>query len=231
MAEINGMIRTANALHYWERRQEIAAHNLANVDTAGFKAERVFARIIGDAIPVADTATDMTVGALTHTGEPLDFAIANGAFLVVDTPNGERLSRGGSFTLDGQGRIVDQGGNPLLGEDGEIIVPPGSIDVDASGTLRVDGTEVARLRVESVPEGVELTHDAGTLFLPDPARQDQPAEERQVKQGHLESSNVSTVGSLVDLISIQRNYAAVQRAVTTLDEIRATISNDLGKAV
>ncbi|MEX2584029.1 MAG: flagellar hook-basal body protein [Gemmatimonadota bacterium] len=231
MPEINGMIRAANALHYWERRQEIAANNLANADTTGFKAERVFARVLGDAIPVADTMTDMSAGALTHTGEPLDFAIADGAFMVVETPNGERLSRGGSFTLDGEGRIVDARGNPLLGEGGEIIVPQGSIDVDAAGTLRVEGREIARLRVETVPPEVQLMHDEGTLFLPDPARADQPAEERQIRQGQLEASNVNTVGSLVDLISIQRNYSAVQRAVTTMDDIRGTISNELGKPV
>lgn len=231
MPPINGMIRAANALHYWERRQEIAANNLANSDTTGFKAERVFARVMGDAVPVADTLTDMSAGSITPTGEPLDFAIADGAFLVVESPNGERLSRGGSFTLDAEGRIVDARGNPLLGEAGEIIVPQGSIDVDAAGTLRVDGREVATLRVETVPADVQLMHDEGTLFLPDPARIEQPAEERMIRQGHLEASNVNTVGSLVDLISIQRNFSAVQRAMTTIDGIRSTISNELGKPV
>lgn len=231
MPETNGLIRAANALHYWERRQEVAAHNLANTDTAGFKAERVFARIIGDAIPVADTATDLRVGALTHTGEPLDLALADGAFFVVETPNGERLSRGGSFSLDAEGRIVDARGNPLLGEGGEIVLPPGSVDIDDGGLVRVDGREVTRLRVETVPPEIRLAHEEGTLFVPDPAREEQPAGQRRVRQGHIEASNVETIGSLVDLISIQRNYAAVQRAVVTLDDVRGKISNDLGRPV
>jgi flagellar basal-body rod protein FlgF len=229
--ETNGMIRAANALHYWERRQEIAAHNLANSETTGFKAERVFARIIGDAVPVADTMTDLSAGVLTPTGEPLDLALAGQGFFVVGTANGERLSRGGSFSLDAEGRIVDARGQPLLGEGGEIVVPAGAIEIDHRGTVRVDGRAVALLRVETIPAGIRLEHEEGTLFLPDPAREEQPPEERQVRQGHLEASNVSTVGSLVDLISIQRNYAAVQRAVTTLDDIRRTISNDLGRPV
>jgi len=231
MPPINGQIRAANALHYWERRQEITANNLANANTTGFKAEKVFARIIGDAIPVADTMTDFTAGTLEPTGEPLDFALGDGAFFVVDTPNGERLSRGGSFTLDADRRVVDAHGNPLLGENGEIVLPPGSISVDAAGVIRVEGSEVGTLRVETVPPGTQLEHDEGTLFLPDPARAEMPLEERKVLQGHLESSNVSTIESLVDLISIQRNYAAVQRAVVTLDEIRDTVSNQLGKPV
>ena len=82
-----------------------------------------------------------------------------------------------------------------------------------------------------VPAGTELTHEGGTFFLPDPAQVSQPVEERQVRQGALEESNVGTIDSMVDLISIQRAYAAVQRAVTTLDGIRDTISNQLGKPV
>lgn len=231
MPEINGMIRAANALHYWERRQEVAAHNLANAESTGFKAERIFGRMVGDAIPVADRATDLSVGALTHTGEPLDFALADGAFFVVETAEGERLSRGGSFTLDAEGRIVDLRGNPLLGEGGEIIVPSGSIDVDSTGVVRVEGQEVGRLRVEIVPDDVALQHVEGTHFLPDPARTEQPLEERRVRQGELEASNVDTIGSLVDLIAIQRNFAAVQRAVVTLDEIRGTAATELGRPV
>lgn len=228
---INGMIRAANALHYWERRQEITANNLANAETTGFKAERVFGRLMGDSITVADTATDLTMGTIRETGAPLDLALSSDGFFVVDTPNGERLTRGGSFTLDADGQVVDANGNPLLGQNGPIVAPTGTIVIDRAGTVRVNGAEVDQLRVETVPPNVRLQHDAGTHFLPDPARVEQPAAERQVRQGALEESNVGTIDSMVDLITVQRSYAAVQRAVTTLDGIRDTISNQLGKPV
>jgi flagellar basal-body rod protein FlgF len=228
---INGMIRAANALHYWERRQEIAANNLANSETTGFKAERVFARMIDDAVPVAGTATDFRPGALCQTGAPLDLALGDGAFFVIQTPAGERFSRGGSFSLNPDGQVVDPSGNPLLGEGGAIVAGTGSVEIDRGGVVRVNGTEVDRLRVETVPRGTPLQHEAGTLFVPDGAREPQAAEERSVRQGFLEDSNVSTIDSMVELISIQRAYAAVQRAVVTLDGIRDTISNQLGKPV
>lgn len=228
--EINGMIRAANALHYWERRQEIVANNLANAETTGFKAERVFARLIGNAVPAADTATDFRPGALKQTEGPLDLALGDRGFFVVDTPAGERLSRGGSFTQNADGELVDARGNRVLGEGGPIVLPPGRVEVSGAGVIQVDGREVARLRVETVPDGTRLQHEEGTLFIPDPARAPQPADERMVRQGFLEDSNVSTIGSMVDLISIQRSYAAVQRAVVTLDGIRQTIANDLGKS-
>ena len=228
---VNGMIRAANALHYWERRQEIASNNLANVETTGFKAERVFARIMGDDIPVADAETDLSHGTIRETGDPLDLAIGGEGFFVVNTPNGERLTRGGAFTLDVNGQIVDANGNALLGEAGPIVAGNGTVVIDRAGKVSVNGAEVDRLRVETVPAGTELTHEGGTFFLPDPAQASQPAEERQVRQGALEESNVGTIDSMVDLISIQRAYAAVQRAVSTLDGIRDTISNQLGKPV
>ncbi|MBW3627778.1 MAG: flagellar hook basal-body protein [Gemmatimonadetes bacterium] len=228
---INGMIRAANALHYWGRRQEIVANNLANAETTGFKAERVFARMMGDSIPVADSATDLTNGTIRETGSPLDLALSNDGFFVVDTPNGERLTRGGSFTLDAAGQIVDANGNALLGENGPIAAPAGTIEIDKSGVVRVNGAEVDTLRVETVPANVRLMHDAGTHFLPNAAQAPQAAADRQVRQGALEESNVGTIDSMVDLISVQRAYAAVQRAVTTLDGIRDTISNQLGKPV
>lgn len=231
MGIINGMTRAASALRYWERRQEVAANNLANADTNGFKAERTFARLVGDALTVADTSTDLTKGALRQTGNPLDLALGGDGFFVVQTPQGERLTRGGAFQLSADGRIVDSNGNALLGEGGPIVPGQGTLSVDASGRVSVEGKEVGVLRVESVPAGTELTHAEGTLFLPDAARAPLAAENRIVRQGHLEDSNVNTVGSMVDLISIQRSYAAIQRTVTTLDDIRRTITTDLGKPV
>ena len=227
----NGLTSSAAALRYWERRQEIVANNLANVDTSGFKAERVFARAVGDGLPTVETATDLRGGTLTQTGTPLDVALEQDQFLVVSTPNGERLSRGGSLRLDDAGRLTDAAGNPVLGEHGVITVPPGELHIDANGTVSADDRELDRLRVESVPTGTTLQHEGGTLFIPPATRQVVPHEARGVKQGFLESSNVNSINALVDMISVQRAYAAIQKAVVTLDGIHGTAANELGKPV
>ena len=227
----NGMMQAARALQYWERRQEITTNNLANADTQGFKAERVFARMLGEAGPVADTATDLRAGTLKVTGSPLDIALGGEGFLVVETPEGERLTRGGAFRLDEQSRIVDANGNPLLGEGGPITAQGGSISIDAGGRVAVDGKEVGRLRVETLAPDAPLEHAGANLFVSDAPRQPAADDARMVRQGHLEDSNVNTVGSMVDMISIQRAYSAVQRAMTTLDDVRGTVTNELGKPV
>jgi flagellar basal body rod protein FlgG len=231
MGIITGMTRAASALRYWERRQEALANNLANADTHGFRAERTFARALGDAIPVADTATDTSAGSLNPTGNPLDFALGGDGYFVVSTPQGERLTRAGSFHLAEDGRLVDPSGNAVLGDSGPIVIPPGTLTADTGGGLMVDGKRIGQLRVETVPAGTQMQHEAGTLFVPPAARTAIAPEQRSVRQGFLEDSNVNTVGSMVDLITVQRSYAAVQRTITTLDGIRHTISNELGRPV
>jgi flagellar basal-body rod protein FlgF len=228
----NGLSAAASALRYWERRQEIASNNLANVSTDGFKGERVFARMLGDALPVAQAATDTRAGSLRETHAPLDVAVMGEGYLVVDTPNGERFSRGGSLQLDADRRLVDPSGHPVLGERGPITVPQGAdLTIDASGTLKVDGKPVDRLRLERAGPGAELAHEGGNLLVPDAARAPLADRERGVRQGFVEESNVNAVASMVDMIAVQRAYASVQKAVTTMDAVRGTAVNEIGKPV
>jgi flagellar basal-body rod protein FlgF len=226
---IDALTAGAAALQYWERRQQVVTNNLANVDTAGFKAERVFGELLANGTTVAGAGTDMTSGPLTPTGNALDLAMGNGDFFVVNTPQGERLSRGGAFHLDAGGYVVDAAGHQLLGTHGPIRVLGGTVSVDDTGVVSDSGQPLDQLRVQSVPPGTALQHDAGTLFVPPATSAAVPPAQRAVKQGFLEGSNVNTVGSMVDMISIQRAYAAVQKAVQTVDGVDDLIANQLGK--
>lgn len=228
---INGLTRAAMALRLYERRQEVVSNNLANVDTNGFKAERVFAQALTDALPVPGARTDRSGGALVQTDAPLDVALGGAGFMVVQTPAGEMLTRAGSFRIDPDGQVVDPNGNLLLGEQGPITLGRGRVEIDERGIVREDGREIARLRLESVPAGENLAHAGGGLFFPSPARGELPEGERVVRQGFLEGSNVNAIDSMVEMITVQRAYTAVQRTITTLDEVRGTIATDIGKPV
>jgi flagellar basal body rod protein FlgG len=225
----DGIASAASALRYWERRQEIAANNLANATTSGFKAERVFARLLGTDVVAPGARTDWSDGTLATTGNPLDLALRGRDFFVVATAQGERLSRGGAWQIDPDGFLADTDGNRVLGEKGPVRIAGRDVSIDRTGRVAVDDRWIDRLRVETVAADVPLTHDAGTRWLADPARRAVPPEARDVRQGHLEASNVESVGELADMIAIQRNYAFVQKAITTLSDIRSTIANDLAK--
>lgn len=226
----DGIAAAANALRYWERRQEIAANNLANVNTDGFKAERGFAQLVNDT-PVANASTDWREGPLTSTGNPLDVALRGPSFFVVGTPAGERLVRGGSWSLDKDGYLADGEGNRVLGEKGPLRIAGRDVAIDRTGRVAVDGTWVDRLRVETVPPNTTLQHEGGVRWVPPATRQVAALDARDVRQGVVEGSNTNTIESLVDMITIQRNFAFAQKALTVLDDVRATISNQVGKPV
>lgn len=227
----DGLVSGANALRYWQARQQVVANNLANAETYGFKGERVFARLLGDMVQ-PEAATDFAQGALTPTERPLDLALEGEGFFVIDTPAGERLTRGGSLRMDETGRIVDGSGNAILGERGRPIIVPegkGEIAIGADGVVRVDGREIDRLRVVRAPEGTQLFHEGAALFRAEGAVERIDPAERRVRQGHVEASNVGTLETMVDMINIQRAYAAVHNSLQVQDGVLDTIANQIGR--
>jgi len=231
------MASGAAALRYWERRQEISSNNLANVSTDGFKGQKVFARMVEGALPTADAVTDFSAGSVHQTGNPYDVAVEGNNFLVVGTQHGERLSRGGSLHVSLNGELTDGEGNPLLGENGPIRVAAdgkqqvGDLTIGKTGIVKVDGTEVGRLRLEAVPPGASLERQGNGLFVP-PAKRDRVAPDTvAVRQGALEDSNVSSISEMVDMIAIQRAYSAVQKAMSTIDTSRSIATSELGRPV
>lgn len=236
-----GIPQAAAALRNLERRQEIVANNLANVSTTGFKGELPFARLLDASnAPIVDAQTDRRQGALQRTENPLDVALADEGFFVVRTTDGERLTRGGSWRVDQQGRLVDALGAEVLGEHdprggvhGPIQVPSGTatLRIERDGAVVADGTQVGRLRVEDVPADIRLEHAGDGRFLAPAERRARGVADRSVAQGALEDSNVTSVTSLVSLIEIQRAYAGAQRAITTIDGALGIVTSDLAKPI
>lgn len=233
------MQHAAAALRKIERQQEVVANNLANVSTTGFKAERTFAHLLaGDETPAFGTMTDRAQGALTITHAPFDLALEGEGFFVVDTPQGEQLTRGGAWGVDADGTLIDARGAKVLGEDdprgvtrGPITIPREATEVRIArdGSLFADGVLRGKLRVEQVPTDIALEHAGDGRFVAPAGRTPLAADARRIRQGALEESNVSSVGSLVSLIDIQRAYSAVQRAVSVIDGARAVIAGDIAR--
>jgi flagellar basal body rod protein FlgG len=225
------MTSAAAALQMLERRQQVLANNLANVSTRGFKAENPFSRMMGNALATTDTSLNQAQGNLTETHNPLDLAVQGNGFFVVQTPAGDRFVRDGTFTLDADRRLVDGQGNPVLGEGGPITLPPGAIDIDNTGLIKVNGKPQQRLRLESVKDARELQHEGGTLFVPDATRQVISPEKRDIKQGFIEESNVNSMTAMTDMLSVLHRYGAAQKTLSTIDSARGIAVNELAKPV
>ena len=225
------MSSAAAAMQMLERKQQVLANNLANASTRGFKAETAFARLMDNQLAKTDTALDLTAGSLTETHNSLDLAVEGDGFFVTQTPNGERFVRNGSFRLDPERQLVDERGNAVLGEEGPIVLPTGTVEIGKDGTVKVNGRELQRLRLERVADGAQLLHEGGTQFVPDASRQAIPPAERTVKQGFLEESNVNTMSAMTDMLAVLHRYGAAQKALSTIDAARGTTVNDLAKPV
>jgi flagellar basal body rod protein FlgG len=228
---LNAIKSTAQTLGYYTRLQALTANNLANSDTDGFKADTMAARLVGTATyPVPVTRIDLSQGTLQQTGRTLDVAMDGPGFLVLQTPEGERLSRGGSLALDAANRLADRHGNLVLGENGPIQVPIryGALEIQADGDVVVDGTRIDRLRRETVDEPTALLKEgAGRFLASQPTR---PADATtMLRQGSIEESNQDTLRGVVDLVTIQRAYAANVDSLKALDSVLSTVVNEVGK--
>jgi flagellar basal body rod protein FlgG len=225
------MDSAANALRYWERKQEIVANNLANVSTDGYKSQRVFATLIDGMKPAAVTSSDLATGNLKQTGNPMDVAIDGPGFFVVRTPNGERYTRGGSLRLDDKHHLVDIEGRPLIGtkKNEPLTLTDGPVEIAPNGDVKQNGVIVDHLKMDVAPKGVELTREGEALWVPPQTRQPQSDATRNVKQGWMEESNVNSMGALVDMVAVQRAYASVQKAVIEMDRTNETATTQLAK--
>ncbi len=226
---------------------DLVAQNLANASTAGYKAQRaVFevrpAKALGQArsaiaaqrssAQVLERAvvTDLSQGPLEKTANPLDVALEGEGFFVVDTPRGLRFTRTGSFTIDRDGKLATGAGFPVQGEGGEIVLPQGRVEIARDGTVSVDGSQVARLRVVVFDRPEQLRREGQALFSAGPQMpQDLAPQQVRVVQGALEGANVSVVEDLVQMVETTRAFESYMRALERVDRLNGRAADDLGR--
>ena len=208
---------------------DLAANNLANVNTTGFKAQLPtfhsllpnassggisdpIARAVNDFGVLGDSGTDLLQGSLERTGSDLDFALQGEGWFAVQTGGGRLYTRNGNFHVDRKGNLVAADGNPVVGNHGPIIIPPGKLYVSSDGTISVDGALAGQIRVVSFAAGGALAPAGGGYFSA-PGGSERRADAKIV-QGSLESSNVNGISAAVGLVSLQRHADMLQQALT-----------------
>ncbi len=201
------------------QRQDVLAHNLANVSTAGFRAELQAFRAVpvrGDGASTRVYALESTpghsdqAGPVQTTDRPLDVAMRGNAWLAVQALDGtEAYTRAGALELDPEGNLVTPGGLPVQGEGGPITVPAGAV-VDIAGDGSVSATVAGAApqpvgRLKLVTPEAPLERGADGLFRA--ADGDLPADPNaRLQAGALEGSNVSAVETMVAMIAAARQF-------------------------
>jgi len=225
-----------------ERTLDVVANNLANVNTTGFKADKVaFSEMTkqqNGAQPQAmrfvsldRIGIDGSAGGVQQTGNPLDLALEGDAYFTVQGPGGgERYTRAGSFTTDSEGTIRTHGGYEVLGESGTLSIPEGTkqIRVGPDGSVHADGLEIGKLKLVSFASTQGLVREGLTMFSAGEGATPEPAEVG-VAQGYLESANVNAIMGMTELITVNRSFDALQKVIETYKQLDERTARDLGK--
>ncbi len=223
-----GAVAQSNAL-------DVTAENISNANTTAFKSQRLSFRQALAAASSPDLAmvgagtdgVDQTNGVLTQTGNPLDVAIDGDGYLAVETPRGVRYTRDGALQLGPEGQLVTAGGLTLRGEDGPILIPPGTaqIAVEPDGTVHADENVVGKLalvhldpRAESRDGDQLVASRAAPLAGPPP----------KLVSGVLEGSNVNVVRGVVDLVKVSRSYESLLKIIQGYHDIESRAAREIG---
>lgn len=253
---IKGLYTSALGMTTQMNKMDVVANNIANIDTTGFKKDKVVTRAfteelikrLGDqsdirrTVPVGgmskglfidDVYTDFSSGSLRNTGAPLDLAISGEGFFVImaENANGvleENYSRDGAFTLDANRVLVTKLGQRVMGLNGEITIPDGDIVVDSNGEIYSNDEYVDTLRMTSFSDLHSLRKFKDSLYST--TAQSQPIPFTGIiEQGYVENSNAGSVNEMLDMIATSRLYEANQRMILAHDTILQRVANDIGR--
>jgi len=212
------------------RELDVVANNIANINTTGYKADgSLFEEFLTSQARADETRTrvsfvrdrgtwhDLSAGPIEQTGNPLNVAIDGNAFLVVQTPGGERYTRNGALQINGSGALVTSDGNPVLGEAGPIVFQPTDhqVTISTDGTISVrEGTSKTdslrgTLRLVAFDNVQQLQKDGSSTFPTNGDAQPQPTKASRVVQGSIEKSNVRGVIEMTRMIEITRSYTQI----------------------
>jgi flagellar basal-body rod protein FlgF len=237
---------------------DVAANNLANSGTTAFKSQREFYRTLqanmnpataslaggtpsGHPISSINRAinnfgvlggakTDLSRGSLDRTGNDMDAAIDGPGFFTLETPSGTRYTRNGSFSIGPHGELLSASGDPLVGKNGPIQLPPGQVSIGAGGDISVNGKAVDQLHIAEFAQSAPPLQLGSSVFEAPAAGELPAASNSSVRQGFLEGSNMNTVTGGAGLVLIQRQAEMLQKALTIFNsEFNKTATEEVAR--
>ena len=228
------------------------SHNIANIQTPGFKKTMLnFGELVstsahaqpsdasnefrGMGVSIESSIIDSKMGDIKSTGKPLDVAITGNGFLEVELENGDyAYTRLGKLSINDDGKLIMQNGL-TLSSDINIPANAKNILINQSGIVSVqmdntdDAVEVGQLALVKFAAPEFLHAMGGELFTAN-ERSGQPEKiidqpGNGFMQGFIEMSNVDLIGEMSDLMMAQRAYQLNARLIQTADQILETINN------
>jgi len=235
-----------------ERSMGVIANNMANSNTPGYRADHLAVAGLAS-VPDYDALTrssaeelnveppqptfytalmpllseqtiDPNPGVARNSGLQTDLLIDGQGFFAVQTPQGERYTRAGNFTVGTNGMLTTMNGYPVAGQGSQGIKVNGAdfkVRSDG-GVYDAKGKQVGTIKIVAFPDARALAKEGASLFKVAGASAQPVVVDRakvSLKQGWLEESNVQTISELVDMIAAQRMYEAYQKLIRTSDDM------------
>lgn len=174
--------------------------------------------------------SDFTQGSMSVTGGTLDLALNGQGFFKVTGDDGNTLyTRDGSFVI-GDGYLTTLEGNRVLGRNGEIPINGEDIEIKTNGQVFVNGNLVDTLDVVDIQNREFLRKQGNNLYV---MAENEVAQEAafqgEIIQGSLESSNVNPISTMVEMITLLRDFEASQKVVRIQDEMLEKAANEIGR--
>lgn len=280
---VRGVYTGASGMIAQQERLDVVANNLANVDKPGFKRDtatfkafpemmaarteddgvvifplgstdiRPYVGRMGTGVEVNEVFTEWEQGSLRETGNQLDIALSDKGFFTIETPNGERYTRNGSFLIDKDNYLVTKHGYKVMGENGYIQIKTNNYVIDEEGRVSVNK------RYQNNDDFVQMTQNEwkdeeildtlkivrfenerylkkeGESFWVDtqisgPAYIAQKGVDRpKVLSRFLEMSNVNPINEMVRMIEVQRAYELNSKSIATHDTLIGRVVNEVGR--
>lgn len=256
---VRGWYTGASGMTAQQNRLDAISNNLANVDTTAYKkdvavsksfpellirrmnSDGVYKTPVGsaDAAPVIGTIglgvetnelyTIFEQGSFKETSNDSDMALQGEGFFVVQTPEGERYTRNGNFTIGKEGFLETKEGYPVLGEKGLIDLTDTKFVVNEDGILYTSDNmdEIDRFKMVRFDNERYLVKQGSSLYRTNDISGDayiaEGSERPSILQGYLESSNVNVVNEMVQMIEVNRAYEANQKTIQAEDTMMSTL--------
>lgn len=227
-----------------QMRLDMFSNNLANVNTAGYKADippfsldTIQMQEVEDAgdeseVPPMMSRSDFSSGPMVRTNNPLDVAIIGKGFFEIQAPEGTRYTRKGTFTVNKQGELSTHEGYPVLGQGGPIRIEGSKIEISDKGDVLVDGDQVSSLKVVDFEDTSQLRKEGNTLFVAEAGARPTPMADGtvQLSQGFFEQSNVNAIRTMTEIIETMRAFETYQRIIRASDDTTAKSINEVGRS-
>jgi flagellar basal-body rod protein FlgF len=204
-----------------EKRLETIAQNIANANTAGYRASGIdFSSIVSRMSPLptdfastGENFIDEQSGGFRKTGGSLDVAVQGTGYLSFETPQGVFYSRDGRLSMQPDGRLVSVSGYPVLDSSGgQVLIDPrgGPPTIGHNGAVFQDGARRGQLGLfkVSLDDGYVRFENSGII----PKREAELVTSfanNRILQGYIEESNVNPINEMVRLIEVTRAFESI----------------------